>query len=78
MGLVNTLSVSGSIEWSWGEKEEMSVLKRDSSVFKSGTKGGEKVEMVAEIAEIKERRHKMGFYLGWKEMLQKYKTLENL
>ena len=60
-----------------GEKEEMSVLKRDSSVFKSGTKGGEKVEMVAEIAEIKERRHKMGFYLGWKEMLQKYKTLEN-
>jgi len=76
MGLVNTLSVSGSIEWSWGEKKEMSVLKRDSSVFKSGTKGGEKVEMVAEIAEIKERRHKMGFYLGWKEMLQKYKTLE--
>ena len=76
MGLVNTLSVSGSIEWSWGEKEEMSFLKRDSSVFKSGTKGGEKVEMVAEIAEIKERRHKMGFYLGWKEMLQKYKTLE--
>jgi len=48
------------------EREEMSVLKRDSSVFKSGTKGGEKVEMVAEIAEIKERRHKMGFYLGWK------------
>ena len=47
-----------------GEKEEMSVLKRDSSVFKSGTKGGEKVEMVAEIAEIKERRHKMGFILA--------------
>ena len=30
-----------------------------------------KVEMVAEIAEIKERGHKMGFYQGWKEMLQK-------
>ena len=46
-------------------------------MFKSGTKGGEKVEMVAEIAEIKGRRHKMGFYLGWKEVLQKYKTLES-
>jgi len=30
--------------------------------------------MVAEIAEIKERGHKMGFYQGWEEMLQKSKT----
>ena len=44
-------------------------------MLKSGTKGGEKVETVAEIAEIKERRHKMGFYQGREWILQKYKTI---
>ena len=33
--------------------------------------------MVAEIAEIKERGHKIGFYQGWKEMSSKKKTFEN-
>jgi len=33
--------------------------------------------MVAEIAEIKERGHKIGFYQGWKEMFRKKKTFEN-
>jgi len=31
--------------------------------------------MVAEIAEIKERGHKMGFYQGWKEM---FREIENI